>query len=453
DVYKRQFLADPKNLFEQAKSRFGSFTLSTRYFAMIGDVLYKNRTLIYLMIIDGREYAKLYITVKNRRVTFNLDYKGPKLSELKDYLSTSISKLRRRRVPSNVRIPAYVTDFDDMPKVAPVSEKVKEYEKLLEEKYNVYPLYLLFVGCMANYDEIGVLGFLEYLYKYGDNLTDVSPRVKIVDNVCCGFNKYISGDLSGARNDVAYIEKLLENNSAEGIYFLCPEGFYVYTRFGGKKGFFGYDVIKPYVRDKVYGCTWAKKIGVDVDYQITHKTTQKEGEAKSVCPFITYKLGVLSVYTRKVIEVNIGNLDKILVDEVLNSINTASLNSAKEIASNLSALKTGNPDYFVKLVSPIIRKKFIENFRQSLKEYETWIKSLDPMFLKTIVSKVYEMSEKTLDEEKIDNLVKLIGKNASYENREIAGSDEFVKYLKIALKSVVEPKLIQSLFDELLVNG
>lgn len=67
----------------------------------------------------------------------------------------------------------------------------------------------------------GLEGFLHFLRDYGNDLSH-SPRVKLMDGHCCGFEKYIAGDVEGARRDAIRIREMKDKLGLQGFTSFAP---------------------------------------------------------------------------------------------------------------------------------------------------------------------------------------------------------------------------------------
>ncbi len=359
--------------------------------------------------------------------------------------------------------------------ISPVPNRLRELEGQLESKYRNYPVYLLFIGCTAKYDPLGAEGFMNFLLEKGGELKEFSPRVKIIDNACCGFDKYITGDIEGAKTDVSKIVDIKNKLGAQKVYFLCPEGLYVYNSLSGDKGVLAYEVIKPYVKDKVYLGCWAKKLGLEGEEHecagllfTSYKGAQLPLFKKNIitiCPFSTWKFSTQSVYSlfNKGKEVRIEDKvtvefsDKLFADYVISSLKTSALESADDIADKTINWIMGGRNYFELLVIPIIRKKISSILISSLSENKELVNSLktlsnDSLLLEDKIRKVTDIINSYNFTDIIDNLTKKIYNSTKleYEAKKIVETDEYKKALEEILKKVITDKILEDIIQEVI---
>lgn len=356
-----------------------------------------------------------------------------------------------------------------------VSGRIRELEAMLESKYKNKPLFLLFVGCAYRYDPLGVEGFLDFLLENGEKLSDYSPRIRIIDGSCCGFDKYVAGDIEAAKDEVSKILELKQRSGAIGIYFLCPEGLYVYNSLSGDKGILGYEVIKPFVKAKVHAGCWARKLGIEGDdkecaglfltsYKDSSLPIKKKTDILTICPFSTWKFSTRSVYSsflkqiqREEIEIPQVS-DQIIIDVVRKSLLQAVNNSVDEIADRMINWVMGGKNYFVLLVLPIIRKNFINTLRDEFRkntEIINYFKSIanNKLLLydklNKIVSSVASVEYKDLASEIARKT--LTSNKLAYEARNIVDSPEFKEAINYVIKNVVKEKVLEDIIDEMVI--
>ncbi|MEM3971455.1 MAG: 4Fe-4S dicluster domain-containing protein [Saccharolobus sp.] len=355
--------------------------------------------------------------------------------------------------------------------VMDVTSLVYELEKALNDKYKNRPLFLLFVGCAAKYDPLGLEGFLNYLLINGDKLPEgLSPRVKIVANNCCGFDDYLGGNLEGAKASVEKIDRIRLEQNAVGVYFLCPEGLYVYNKFSKNKGVFGFDVIKNELKDKEIhlGC-WAKKMGYTSKYKdcaglflASYKDSPIRVNGKdylTVCPFSTWKFGSNSVYSlflgAKVDVKGTKSINENMVfDLLIASVKSALDKAVDEIAEKVSMWKLGGEQYFIILSIPVLSKyisaELIRNLvsNKQIKDYFYDLiqnKLLLDQKISTYVdylsnynfeNDINELSNKILNSARLD-----------YSAADIPRSREFKEALKKSLKRCISTALLYNVIN------
>ncbi|MBW9140258.1 MAG: FAD-binding protein [Candidatus Aramenus sp.] len=354
------------------------------------------------------------------------------------------------------------------------SLRAKELEKQLEDKFRSRPRFLLFVGCSAKYDPVGLEGFLKFLMDNGDKIS-TSPRVKLIDGMCCGFDKYISGDVEGARRDVQRILELKKTNGAEGVYFLCPEGLYVYNALSGEKGYFAFEVIKPFISEPIHAGCWARKLGVEgqdkecaglsLTSYMGGQVYMRQKNILTVCPFSTWKFGTRSVYSKfysaeaskvRVIAGETVTLpDTVMVEIIVNAIRDASLRSVDEIASKVDLWKVGGRNYFVLVVIPIVRKEFTSVLRAKLADDANVVKFLkvlveDQILLNEKVSKYVDAVRSYDVEPIVREIVQRVSnsRNLAFENKDVVESQSFSEALRDVLKSIATASTLQTIIVE-----
>jgi len=363
-----------------------------------------------------------------------------------------------------------VIEVSDLPK------SIYELEKILDSKYRNKPIFLLFVGCSSKYDPLGVEGFLNYLLINGNKLPpEFSPRVKIIAGYCCGFDKYLAGNLEEAKIDVERINKMKIEQNAIGVYFLCPEGLYVYNKLSNQKGIFAFDIIKNDLKDKNVhlGC-WAKKLGYTSQYNDCAGlffTSYKDSPVKiskknylTVCPFSTWKFGTISVYSTFIEKREITEIKKeeafdenIIYNQLIRGVEAAIDKAVDEIAEKVSIWKLGGEQYFVLLSIPIMSKyinsELIRNFASDpqVKQFFYSISQnrlLLEQKIKTYVdyithynfeNKIIEFSEEILKSNKLD-----------YSAMDIVKTNEFRKALKEILMKSINENLLSNIINSVI---
>ncbi|BBD73051.1 hypothetical protein HS1genome_1440 [Sulfodiicoccus acidiphilus] len=292
--------------------------------------------------------------------------------------------------PQKIRISA-VTEA--LPRLAPdVTRKVKiekaspgtsELEVSLEEKFKNRPLFVLFAGCAPQYDPDGVEGFLTFLDREGEVLPNsLSPRVKVVDGSCCGFDSFVQGDLKGAREAVVTIVKRLEELGADGVYFLCPEGLYVYSSLGGKNGHLAVEAMRGFLPEDYHAGCWARKLGLGqgeyrcagsflAQYRGANVNPGKE-DRPTLCPFSTWKFGTKSVYDLFVSSSSKAKVSPSLDDDLrrllMSSVEVAVQESGDELAGKVGQLEMGGPAFFKVIAVQIFRKNLSKALASKARE-------------------------------------------------------------------------------------
>lgn len=354
------------------------------------------------------------------------------------------------------------------------STRIKELEAKVESKYRNRPLFILFLGCAYKYDPLGVEGFLQFLLENGDNMTKYSPRVKIVEESCCGFDKYITGNVEGAKVDTSRILELKQRFNAAGIYFLCPEGLYVYNSLSGDRGVLGYELLKSYIKGKVHTGCWTRKLGIEGDdkecagifltsYKDHSLPIKKKSDVLTICPFSTWKYSTKSVYStflkqsqQQQIEIPQVS-DQVIVDLLTKSLIQAVTNSVDEIADKIINWVMGGKSYFIMLILPIIRKNFSiivkEEFRKN-EEIKNYFKSLNQNKL-LLYDKISKLSYTLTSIEYRDLAADIANKTLTssrleYESRNIVESPEFKEAMNYVIKNVVKEKVLEDIVNDII---
>ncbi|QKR00551.1 FAD-binding protein [Metallosphaera tengchongensis] len=377
---------------------------------------------------------------------------GIKISAITEVLPT----LAERKNPSSI----------DTPKV---SLRVREMEKMVEAKYRNRAPVMLFVGCASKYDMQGVEGFLMFLYEHGEGIK-LSPRVRVIDGMCCGYEKYIAGDVEGAKQDVARIKELKEKQTLQDVYFLCPEGLYVYNKLSGDRGVLAYELLKDKVQGDVHAGCWARKLGYegkDKECAGLFMTTyhgkpvpMRNKNLLTICPFSTWKFNTTSVYgsfskgeikeqVSKEVEINEEELIEWMTEALRNSV----LMSGDDVAERANSWSLGGKSYFVLLTTPLIRKRFTGliiqrvSLNRDIKNY--FMKLVNNSVL--LIEKADRWSEIINGmnfDELAEELIKRVANSSrlEYESRNLVSGDEFKKALRDeVLKKVVTPNVIQEI--------
>ncbi|EZQ10809.1 iron-sulfur protein [Candidatus Acidianus copahuensis] len=351
-----------------------------------------------------------------------------------------------------------------------VSHKIKELENMLEATYKNKPIFILFVGCAAKYDPIGLEGFMDFLLSNGNELSSqYSPRIKIVEG-CCGFDKYNSGDIEGAKREVLSILDKKEKLNAVRVYFLCPEGLYVYNRLSGDQGILAYEVIKPHIKGKVHAGCWARKLGIEGDdkecaglsittYMGKQVNTPKK-DVLTICPFSTWKFSTNSVYSQFLKNTsttmtlqNIQVQDQEIVELARQSLIEGIISSADDIAERVIDWNMGGKNYFILIIIPIIRKRFLSILSDNVNKdfsLKSYFKSLlnDNILLKEKVRRVVDYLVSIDLSETINSLIPSIlnSPKLDYEARNLVSQEEFKKGILEAIKKVPTENAIQDIF-------
>lgn len=354
---------------------------------------------------------------------------------------------------------------------------IQNMTKQLQTAYRNKPLFLLVTGCASKYDLNGIRGFLQYLMNNGNSLPpDFSPRVEIF-NECCGFDDFIGGNVTSAREKVKKISDAKANKGAQGIYFLCPEGLYVYNTLSGDKGILAYEVIKKDVKLKVHAGCWAKKLGIKGDDDecagLTFTTYKgypfpyKKKDVLTICPFSSWKFGTISVYgsffseaqVTKAVEEKEGNLDNVLLSLASESILEALTQSADDIAEKVGLWNLGGKDYFILVSFPLIGNKFRNIFEERVKEmpekdqiikYATAIINT-PSLLESKSTLISDYIKGQNYSDKLIEIRKKISESSKleYTAKNLAKSNEMISALQEIIKRAISPKLIERIITEI----
>ncbi|BCU69551.1 FAD-binding protein [Stygiolobus caldivivus] len=366
--------------------------------------------------------------------------------------------------------------------VSNVTSDIASLEKKLNERYRNRPLFLLFVGCAAKYDPIGLRGFLQFLLDNGDKLpAQFSPRVRLVDGRCCGFDDYLSGNEEGARQKIMSLVQDKNNSGAINVYFLCPEGLYVYNKFSDQKGILAYEVIKDKVQGKIHAGCWAKKLGVKGDddecaglsfttYQGSPFPYYKK-QVTTLCPFSTWKFGTISVYGQLYMEnvsrqtevaENAADIEKEILDTALLSIKDALLRSVDEIAEKLGLWSLGGEQYFITIAFPTVSKNFSELFRSNLKNSNNknqivkYLDSIinDPIMLESKLTLVTDYLKSQNYDDVINEVQVKVQSSPRLEFSltELAKSEELKKALREITKKAISARTIERVFKDVLYS-
>ncbi|ACP37079.1 4Fe-4S dicluster domain-containing protein [Saccharolobus islandicus] len=358
-----------------------------------------------------------------------------------------------------------------------VTRTIYELEKNLDTKYRNRPVFLLFVGCAAKYDPLGLEGFLSYLLISGDKLSqELSPRVRLVTGVCCGFSDYLAGNLEGVKKSVEKINRLRIEQNAAGIYFLCPEGLYVYNKFSEQKGIFAYEIIKNELKEKEVhlGC-WAKKLGYSSRYNecaglflTSYKGSPLRATKKgflTVCPFSTWKFGTISVYSLFLEKKEVKQLEeeKVMINEnvifdlLVRAIADGLIASKDEIAEKVVMWSLGGSQYFLLLTIPIFSKYISSELIRKLssdyrvKEFLSKL-SQDPPLLNQKISTYKDYLSSYNFNNEINALLEEIAKSnkLDYSIKDLVKTNEFLNVLKQALRRSINENLIASAINNII---
>lgn len=389
--------------------------------------------------------------------------------------------------PQGINISMLASEF--LPKISTVKEKVniqidrvsiriKELESKLDAKYRNKPLFVLLIGCAYKYDPLGVEGFLDFLLENGDKLSEnYSPRVKIIDEMCCGFDKYLSGNVEEAKADVAKILETKQRLGAMGIYFLCPEGLYVYNSLSGDKGILGYEVVKPYIKAKVHSGCWARKLGIEGDdkecaglFLTSYKNSsvplkvKKKDEILTICPFSTWKFSTKSVYSAFLKEIQLKEVeviqvsDQLIIDVVRRSLLQAAYDSVDEVADKMINWIMGGKTYFTLIILPIIRKKFVIIIKDELRKNEdimNYFKSIvnnKILFYDKLSKIAYSLSSAEYKEVASEIMKKVLNSpKLAYEAKNLVKSQDFEDAIDYVLKNIVKEKVLEDVLRDLLI--
>lgn len=361
----------------------------------------------------------------------------------------------------------YVQPID----VGKKSKEVQDLERKLEEKYRNRAPFILFAGCSIKYDPLGLKGFLHFLLENGDSIS-FSPRVKIMDSTCCGFDKYIGGDIEGAQSDVNKILEMMRSQNAQGVYFLCPEGLYVFNKLSGGEGVLAYDLIKNRLEGDIHVGCWMEKLGkgkknegcagsyVTVYQGSVVKPSRISGNP--ICPFASWKTGKPSVYSffnkrEAIVEgetstEEVANFDfaSILKEVLVDS----AMESADYLAEKINNWELGGPNFYKNLISPYIRKVLFNKLKQKLSEekYSKILKSasLDNPILNAQIDKaVQEVSASDWKDLALRVREKMLTSNKlDYIYQDKVSSEEFVNVMKEVISKTVTKKIVSEALND-----
>ncbi|MEM0174870.1 MAG: 4Fe-4S dicluster domain-containing protein [Metallosphaera sp.] len=354
-----------------------------------------------------------------------------------------------------------------------IPSRLKEMEKDIDSKYRNRPPVMLFVGCASKYDVQGVEGFLQFLTDEGERLSS-SPRVKIVDGACCGYDKYISGNLEDAKSDVMKIKELKDKLGLQAVYFLCPEGLYVYNKLSGEKGVLAFEFLKDKIKGPVHVGCWARKLGFsgdDTECAGSYMTSyygrlvqMKTKQALTLCPFSTWKFNTVSVYASfvkkeasKPTPMNVEVNEEMIVNMIKDALKDAIYLSVDDIAERVNSWSLGGKSYFVLLSIPVVRKRFLDLLTQKLatnKEIKSYFANIatNQLNLQEKANRWSEIVNSMNFDQLTDELIKRVEASGKleYESRSIVGRSEFrAALLNDVLKKVVIPPIIRDVIDEI----
>ncbi|AWR96648.1 FAD-binding protein [Acidianus sulfidivorans JP7] len=359
--------------------------------------------------------------------------------------------------------------------------RIKDLENMIESKYKNNPIFLLFVGCAYKYDPLGVEGFLDFIIENGNKIDKrFSPRIKLIDGMCCGFDKYMSGNIEGAKLDVNKILELKQRLNASGIYFLCPEGLYVYNSLSKDKGVLAFEVVKPFLNGKIHAGCWARKLGIDGDdkecaglfltsYQDSEIPLNRKDNVLTICPFSTWKFSSKSVYSNflKAIQAiptsmlidNYSSLqvsDQVLLDIVKKSLIQSVNESVDDIADKLANWVMGGSNYFMLLIIPIIRKKFVEIFKSTIRKNSdllNYIKfmSKNQVLMNDKIDKISSAASSIDYYDVVNDLIPKISTSSKleYDARNIVNDDRFKSVMNEVIKKIVTSRILSDIFNEI----
>jgi Fe-S oxidoreductase len=366
--------------------------------------------------------------------------------------------------------------------ISDVTADIRALEKKLNEKYRNRPLFFLFVGCAAKYDPIGLRGFLQFLLDNGDKLpAQFSPRVRLISGRCCGFDDYLAGDDEGARKKVISIIEEKNNSGAINVYFMCPEGLYVYNKFSDQKGILAYEVIKDKVQGKIHTGCWAKKLGIKGDDDecagLTFTTYQgfpfpySKKQVATICPFSTWKFGTLSVYgqlykenviQQTEVAENAADAEKEILDLALVSIKDALIQSVDEIAEKVGLWSLGGEQYFITITFPILSKHFSDTYKSNLKASDKkdlivkYLNSIinDPIMLESKLTLVVDyLKSQNYEDVVSDAQSKIVtSPRLEFSMADIAKSEEMKKALREIIRRAISTKTIERIFKDVLYS-
>jgi len=353
----------------------------------------------------------------------------------------------------------------------PVSFRIKDLEAKIDEKYKSQPPYLLFIGCSYKYDPMGVEGLLDFLLENGSKIS-TSARVRIIDNLCCGFDKYISGNIEGAKLDVSKIIEIKKKYGAKEVYFMCPEGLYVYNTLSGDRGILAFDVIRPFINIDFHAGCWAQKLGIKGSdkecaglFFTAYKGQSiplKRKDMLTICPFSTWKFGTRSVYSTffkgntEKRDNNVQVSDTEIVEVMLTSLRESALESVDDIAEKVETWIVGGRNYFILLTIPIVRKRFTTDFRSNILKNDNiknFFKSLinDNVLLEEKIGRYIEAIQAENILTLVEELLKKILESSKleFEARDLVSKKEFSDALLEILKKVIEEKVIRDLIGDI----
>jgi hypothetical protein len=338
------------------------------------------------------------------------------------------------------------------------------------------------VGCAAKYDPIGLRGFLQFLLDNGDKLpAQFSPKVRLISGRCCGFDDYLAGDDEGARKKVMSIIEEENNSGAINVYFMCPEGLYVYNKFSDQKGILAYDVIKDKVQGKIHTGCWAKKLGIKGDDDkcagLTFTTYQgfpfpySKKQVATICPFSTWKFGTLSVYgqlykenviQQTEVTENATDAEKEILDLAFVSIKDALIQSVDEIAEKVGLWSLGGEQYFITITFPILIKHFSDTYKSNLKASDkkdlivNYLKSIinDPIMLESKLALVVDYLKSQNYEDVVSDVQSKIvtSPRLEFTMADTVKSEEMKKALREIIIRAISTRTLERIFKDVLYS-
>jgi len=369
--------------------------------------------------------------------------------------------------------------------VAPLPPAMKAVEKRLDEKYKHLPRYILFVGCAFKYDPRGVENLIRFFLEEGESLQGYSPRVKILDGMCCGFRDFIRGDFDAAKRSAQEIMRQKEINGAVGVYFFCPEGLYVYRRFGGKDGVLLFEVVKDFVKvenDKLHVGCWSKKLGIEGNVQecaglgtpsyAQALVPSEHRDLITVCPLATWRFLTDSVYSLlrtsgQALEfeeverpqVATGELMSRTATAIAEAFQTTMLSLGNVIASSVPSIASGGYEFFAVIITPLLTSNIVKEVPKALAKRPDYGEIVS--FVKNVIkdfatfTSLVSLVKSSLTSINIDALANslrsslLNSPRLDYNYKSYVESDKMLITLKNVIKNIITEKLSEAILRQI----
>jgi hypothetical protein len=319
----------------------------------------------------------------------------------------------------------------------------------------------------------------------GESLQGYSPRIKILDGMCCGFRDFIRGDFDAAKRSVQEIMREKEINGAVGVYFFCPEGLYVYRRFGGSDGVLLFEVIKDFVKvenDKLHVGCWSRKLGIDGNVQecaglATPSYAQalvpsEHKDLITVCPLATWRFLTVSVYSLlktsgQALEFEGVERSQVATGELMSRTATAIAEAFQAtmsslgnvIAPSVPSIASGGYEFFAIIITPLLTSYIAKEVPKALAkrpdygEIVSFVKNTSKD-LATFTS-LASLVTSTLNSINIDALASslrsslLKSPRLDYNYKSYVENDKMLVTLKNVIKNLITEKLSEAILKQI----